>query len=252
MSISASAHQILMTYLPKYFKEHDFKSMESTVHLLEKFSSIFFLSVIIFVYLNGKLMFQLFLPTYLPSIDLLYVLIFIPYLEGINRPYSVLFIPGKKQKAHSNYGIVKVTISILLIIFLIPKELFSVQMIGLGAMGLAFIMTLPYLVDLVFNRWYVSKKIGINYSNSILIHFVLGLGAFFLTSFITELYLNLFISDIFLLVCIKSGLFIGIFLFGLVVCKEIRREDVQLFKNLLKPSSYKNSLKDEISSSRKD
>ncbi len=248
--ISGEIHQILLTYIPKELKEDNFGNTEMIVHKIEKFSSMFFLIIVIIVFLNGELLLNIFLPNYSQAIIYLYILIFIPYLSSINRPYSALLIPFKKQKLSSSYTLVKSVIWTALIFILVPKELFSIKLLGLGSVGLAFIILSGHIIDVFFQRFFL-KRIGINYEKKILYHILCAALALFLTYMISHFFLRFIIVNDLLYVLATSGLLAGIFILILIVFKEITREELKFFFTLLKVSAYKESLINEMKVKRK-
>jgi len=248
--ISGQIHQILLTYIPRELKGDNFGNTEMIVHRIEKVSSIFFLIIVIIVFLNGEMLLNIFLPNYSQAIIYLYILIFIPYLSSINRPYSALLIPFKKQKLSSNYTLVKSVIWTALIFIFVPKELFSIKLLGLGSIGLAFIILSGNIIDVFFQRLFV-KRIGINYEKKILYHVLFAALALFLTYLISNFFLRFIIVNDILYVFITSGLLTGIFIILLILFKEITREDFKFFLTLLKVSAYKESLINEMKVKRK-
>ncbi|MFX1297586.1 MAG: oligosaccharide flippase family protein, partial [Promethearchaeota archaeon] len=187
--VSAQIHQIILTRFPKEFQEGNLKNIEFFIHKIEKFSSILHLAIAIIAILNGHLLIGLFLPKYSESVVYLYILIFIPYLAGINRPYSALFIPAKKQRLSSNYNLTKAIVFTILIIIFVPKEFFSIKMLGLGGLGLAILAILNRFID-IFSFRYFDKKLGISYNPKIVIHFILALISLLIVFVLCELFIK--------------------------------------------------------------
>lgn len=239
--ISGQIDQLFASYFPKKFEEKNIKSIEILTHKAEKYSSIFFLSIIIFVFLNGKLLFKLFLPNYIDSVIYLYILILIPFSIGISRPYFSHLIPSKRQDIFAKYTLTKHVITFFLILILVPTNVFSINMLGFGALGLSILMTTISVIDIFMSR-YFSYKIGIPSNKKIINHIIYAIVAFFLTYFFSLYFLRNMIFNDLIYITISSILLLSIFSLELLMFKEIGREDLKFILELLKISSHKKSI----------
>lgn len=243
--ISFQVLQIFSTYFPKEFENNKIEDIKKMTYIVEKYSSIFFLSTIIFVLFNGKLVFELFLPKYINSLIYLYILIFIPFIAGINRPYTAHLIPSKRQKLISIYSIFRNITEIILIVIVIPKNIFSIKALGLGGIGLALVKLSGWVVDIFFYR-YFSKKIGISANRRILFYVLYAFVALFITNFIAIFILEKLLQKGFLFLIISSVILFGIFFIELIIFRELKREDWKSFLSIFKISIYKKSINDEM------
>lgn len=243
--ISANISELFQIYFPREFAENQIKNVQDITHTSERYSSILFLSVIIFTLLNGKIIFEIFLPNYIDSVPYLYILVFTPYLAGINRPYTTHLISSKRQHIFSRYQVIKGIIWITLTIIIVPAEIFSVKMFGFGGFGIAYLNLFGWIVDLFFYR-YFSKKIGINFNRNIINHIIFAFIAL-LSTFLFSIFIlrNLILNDL-IFISINSIISIGIFLLELILFKELTKKDFKFFLNLFKPSDYKRSIVEEI------
>ncbi|GAG64737.1 unnamed protein product [marine sediment metagenome] len=146
---------------------------------------------------------------------------------------------------------VKSVIWTVLIFILVPKELFSIKLLGLGSIGLAFIILSGHIIDVFFQRFFL-KRIGINYEKKILYHILFAALSLFLTYMISNFFLRFIIVNDLLYVIVTSGLLTGIFFLILIVFKEITKEELKFFFTLLKVSAYKESLINEMKVKRKN
>lgn len=244
--ITGSVDTLYLSLYSSLFSQNNNKQVEKIANRIEKYSSIIFLFIIILVFLNGQLLFELLLPNYLPSVIFLYILIFSPFLAGINRPYSTQLIPGKKQNVVAIYSSVKVSILIFLTILIVPKTLFSLNMLALGSIGLAFISLMPWVVDFFFYRYFSKKFFNISSYKRIYTHLIVAFISFILTYFIKEIFLtNQFINHGLLLI-ISSSLLFCFYISQLWLLKELKIEDLKFIKSLLSLKSYKDSLFNEL------
>jgi O-antigen/teichoic acid export membrane protein len=246
--IPIQINSLLNSYLPIEFENNKLKNIEKMTHEVEKICSLVFLSLLIFVLLHGKLLFELFLPAYVNSVNYLYILIFIPFLAGITQPYIAHLIPSKRQHLYSNYRKGKLLIIFILIIFLVPDYLFSIKMLGLGPTGLACIVLSGYSVD-VFVYRFISNKIGISTYYHVIYQFIYAITAFLITYIISTFFIRTLISDNFLYLIVSSFILLGIFLIELIAFKELDKKDRKFLFSLLKLSTYKKSLFEEINKS---
>lgn len=247
--ISGQIQQIFLAFFPKEFKLNNLEKIEFLTHKIEKYSSMFFLYIIIFTFINGALLFELIFPMYKPSLIYLYILIFSPFLASINRPYTSHLIPSKRQKVFSKYALIKSIIFIFLTIIIVPQTIFSIPMLGLGGVGLAVVSLSSWIIDTFVYRYY-SKKIGINYNKKILIHILSAFITLFLM-FLLSLLLNNIIHIKILFVLFTSIISLGIFLLTLFLFREFKKEDFDFIISLFKLSNYKNSFLNEIKNNDK-
>ncbi|MHA1781860.1 MAG: lipopolysaccharide biosynthesis protein, partial [Promethearchaeota archaeon] len=180
---------IVTIYLSLFSKYQEAKNINSIAHVsgvIEKYFSMVFLFIIIFVFLNGKEIFDLFLPKYVRSVPILYVLIFIPYIVGISRHYPYILISGKRQGLNARIGMINSLLIIILMIVLIPEKILIIPGFGLGTIGYALAQTLPWFAWSILNRYYVYKYFKIKFNWNVLIHIPLATASYFMSFFIKQ------------------------------------------------------------------
>ncbi len=246
LSISASIIQLTIVLFSKYHENKDFSSIRDIIYILEKYFSIFFLSIIIIVYLNGKQILHLMLPEYIASIDILYIMIFIPFLTAITRPYAFSLTSGKKQRLTALINsIVNITIIILMII-LIPKNIFGIRMFNLGIIGGAIAQTLPLLLWFLFYRYYSHKHFSIKPQKKILLHVFLAFFSFLIGSVLKIFLFEHICKNELLLIFTSSILCLTIFLGFLVFFKQLNKKDIKLMCQLITLRNHKSTLYNEF------
>ncbi len=247
LMISGSIKPLYLSVYSKKFSENKIQELEKITNLIEKYSSIMFLFIIIFTFLNAQFLITLLLPNYLPSLPFLYLLIFIPFLAGINRPYTMLMIPGKKQKINSRFQTIKIIFLLILVIILVPPEFFSIKMMGLGAIGLCLIQLIHWGINTVTYRYLIKKYFGIHSYKKIYIHIIIAINVFFITYYINQYLLSKIFENSILIFLLISLMLFGLYFSELFIIKELKRQDIKFFLSLLKIKKYKESFSEEFS-----
>lgn len=244
--ISAQIYLLFSSYFPESFKTGKTEDIKEMTHFVEKYSSILFMALVIVILPNSVILLQLILPEYVNSAPYLSILIIVPYIVGISNPYMAHLIPSKRQGLYSKYNFVKAVFYVISVIIVVPTEFFSIKMMGLGGVGLAFITLFIWMPDIFFYR-YFSHKIGIDYNKKTFYHIGFGVISI-LVSFVmyfTIRNIPLFLNDLLFLI-VNAGLALGVFLVLLIISKELTRKDLNFVFGLFRISSYRESLKDEI------
>jgi len=247
--ITGSLITIYLTLFSRFFKKGDIASIRVTTHVIEKYSSIIFLSIILIVFLNGELIFSIFLSKYINSLPILYIMIFIPYFVGISQPYAYQMISGKKQKTFSYMSSLIYLLIILLMLVFIIKNSLLFQAFSLDPIGYALSQTIPWILWVVLSRYYSKKYFKIPSQKKILLHLLLAFITFSLSFFLKNLLIDLFSQYLIFLLIFSSLITIGIFLGLLFLIKELKREDIIFFLQLIQFQRYKNSFKEEFAPS---
>lgn len=244
--ITGEIKPLYLSHFSKKYQEKKFGDLEKVCNLIEKYSSILFIFILIFVFLNAKYLFELFLPNYLPSLPFLYILIVTTYIAGINRPYSMLLIPGKKQMIYSYYSVIKMFLMITAIIIFVPNNFFSIKMFGFGPIALCYILLTGWILEIFIHRYFAKKLFDISSYKKIFVHILNGLAAFIITYIIKLMILDILIENKIFLVIIMTLLALFIYITQLILFREIKRKDVRYILSLLNVKRYKNSFLDEI------
>lgn len=215
--------------------------------VIEKYLSIIYLIFILIFLLNGDLIFIIFLPRYIDSLPILQIMIFIPYLYGVSRHYPYLLIAGKKQKVAANIHILNYTLIIILMLILTPKSFFIFPTFGWGMLGCAIAQTLPWILWTFLIRYYTFKFIKIKFRKKLCLHIPIFLITLILGFLIKKYIFEMIFHNLFIILIISLLITIGIFLFFLFLLKELKKEDLTFFLDLLQFKSYKKSFKQEFS-----
>ncbi|TET60297.1 MAG: hypothetical protein E3J52_04115 [Promethearchaeota archaeon] len=246
--ISGSISSIYLILFSQDFEREDFNSIKTTLYVIENYSSILFLSIIIIILLNGELIISIFLPNFLEAVPILYIMIFIPYFIAISQPYSWLLVAGKKQKINARVNSFVSILIIILMLYFIPQELFFFQTLGLGVIGYALAQTIPWIFWTFLCRYYINKTLNIKYQITMILQFFLAVLTIIITFFIKNFLNSIFLENQTLLLILSSIIAMGIFIGFLIIFKELKREDLSFFIEILKLKSYTESAKKEFTS----
>ncbi|MHA1438587.1 MAG: hypothetical protein ACTSPD_13520 [Promethearchaeota archaeon] len=249
--ISGALVPLYITLYSKYFKEDNIASIEEIAHTVEKYSSIFFLSIIIVVFLVGDLIFMIFLPKYLNSVMILQILVLIPYFVSLDRPYSVM-IPGKRQDYAAKLNFITYSLTLILLIVLIPEKFFMFNMLGLGIFGYTLALLIPSIIHLIAIRYFAFKNFKLCSQKSIFLHFLCAVAAYLISFLIKVYYLEHLISNLFLLLILSIFISLGIFIGLLFIFKQLKKIDIIFLLDLLKIKIYKKSFLEEFSKKDKN
>ncbi|MFX0132193.1 MAG: hypothetical protein ACFFDN_00975 [Candidatus Hodarchaeota archaeon] len=244
--ISGCIIPLYLTLFSKYFEKEDLNSVKKLTHIIEKYTSIIVLSIIITVFLNSELIFSIFLPKYTKSIFILYIMVSIPYLIGLSRPYTYQMIAGKNLKTIVKINLFTYISIIFLMIVLIPKNFLGFQTLGLGSMGYALAQTIPWILSAILIRFYTKKYYNIEFQKRILFHIPLAVLSLLIGLFLKNWLFKLFFENLVFLLISSSLIAIAIFLLLLIIINELNRKDLKVFLQMLRVKIYIESLKEEF------
>lgn len=244
--ISTSLISIYLTLFSEYFGKEDMKSVKRLTYVIEKYSSIILLSVIIITFLNAELIFTLFFPKYRRSVIILYIMIFIPYITGISQPYSFQMVAGKNIRTSIKINIFAYISILILMILLIPKNILNFQALELGIVGYALAKTIPLFLWAIINRYYTNKYYGINFQKKVFLHIPIAFFSFVIAFYFKNWLTLLFLENLLFILIFSSLIALAIFSVLLFMIKELKREDLNIFIEILKLKNYVKSLKEEF------
>ena len=245
-TISVSLIPIYISFFSEYFEKNDLSSIIEITHKVEKYSSILFISIIAITYLNGSLIFSIFLPKYLSSIPVLFIMIFNPYFLGITRPYENQLIPGKKENTFAFAGIFTYILQIFLMFLLIPKQILIFNMMGLGMVGFGLALTIPWGVYAIICHYFSNKYFNIKSQKVIFIHILLALIALLIVFILKINVLNFIFTNQIILLLSSTLILIALFFTELFLFKQLKKEDIIFLLELFQFKRYKDSIKKEL------
>ncbi len=223
--VSGSIVTVYLTILSKLYEEGDLESVKKITYIIEKYFSMVFMWIIIVVLLNGRLLLSIFMNKYVETAPILYIMIFIPYLISITRLYSYHFIAAKNQKINAIINILVQISIIILMIVLIPSQISIFRFLGLGKMGYAISLIIPWILWFILNRYYSYKMYNIKPQKNIIIHFILAFISLVIIFALKYLIFEELFQNQLILLLITSILSLGIFITFLLIFRELKRED---------------------------
>jgi len=249
--ISGSIITIYLTLFSKFFEEGDLESVKKITYIIEKYYSIIMLFIVIVVLLNARLILSIFFKKYVETAPILCIMIFIPYFLAITRPYSYHFIAGKNQKINAYINIFTRITIIIMMVCLIPSKLFIFQFLGLGSLGYALSLTLPWILWTIINRYYSYKIYNIKPQKKIILHILIAIFSLLISYALKNLIFRYIFQNQIQLLIITSIFSLILFITCLFIFKELKREDITFFLQLIKLKNYKDSLREEFSNKTK-
>lgn len=244
--ISSSLIQISISSYSKYYQNKNKEVIKELTFKIEKYNSVIFLFIIIFTFVNGETLFLIFLPKYTISLPILYILIFYPYFLAITRPYGSLLKALRKQKALARINSSIHIFEIILMIFLIPSNIYFFQSFGLGIIGCAVAQTLPWVLWVFLIRYKVLKSYSLRPNYNIIKHFIIAFLSIISLSILNKIFSHLLSINLIGLLLINTVLIIIIFFVPLILIKEFKRNDLKFLFELLNLKKYISSLKEEF------
>lgn len=241
--ISDSIIDIYQIYFSHFFKNNDKNAIKNITYSIEKYFSIGFLSILIVVYLNGELIFSIFLPNYIQVLPLLYIMIIIPYLSAINLAYRRQLVPGRKQKPMAIFDTIMRSLTLVLMIILIPTELFGIKVFGWGTLGYAIAMLIPYILMVIGYRVFSYKFFNIRPQKNMILHVILIFPCLIISNWLKSVFLTVWIQNQFLLLIISSILSLAIFIGELFALKQLKIKDILFLLDIINIKKYLRSFK---------
>jgi len=244
--ISNSIIDIYEIYFSHFFKNNDKNAIKIMTYSIEKYFSIGFLSILIIIYLNGELILSLFLPNYVQVLPLLYIMITIPYLSAISLAYRRQMVPGRKQKPIAIFDTIIRSLTLIMMIVLIPTEIFGIKVLGWGILGYAIAMSIPYVLMAIGYRVFSYKFFNIRYQKKIILHLILIFPCLLISNWIKSSFLVVWIQDQFLLLITSSILSLAIFISELFALKQLEIKDILFLLDIINVKKYISSIKKEL------
>ncbi|MGC8610058.1 MAG: oligosaccharide flippase family protein [Thermoplasmata archaeon] len=167
-SITISLSSFILPNLSSSYKNNDINKYSWLMQEFEKFLSITILPFVIFFIIFSDQILNLWTSSLIPFSMVLVILGINAYVNAINIPYSTHFNAIDKPKNSMYIQIFSSLFLIFLDIITIPKSIFGIKMLGLGATGLALSIFISTTANSLLFRTYVSRYIK-SYVNNVVI-----------------------------------------------------------------------------------
>ncbi len=246
IKVSESLFNVSLAHFSQFFQKNDTDSIKSSIHSLEKYSSILFLSLVLIVFINGNYILSKLLPAYTQSYPILLIMIFIPFLIGTSRPYMGQLISGKKQDM---YAKIEITTQCLIIFSVFMTILFNFMAFGnpiLDVFGYAFSQTIPWIIWAILGRYYCNKYFDIPSKRMVVWHSLIAVLTFFISLFVKYVVLYNVFQSTFYVNIISFFQNLLTFFALLWITKLIDKNDIKFFVQLLNYKNYLRSIREEF------
>lgn len=225
--ITGSVRTLYMSMYSIKYKNGKIDEIQKIANIVEKYSSIIFMFVILFVLINGKLIFDIFLPMYSISMKYLYILIFVPYIAGISRPYLTMMIPGDKQTDHAKFEMISMIIMIIVIITLVPIDIIY----------LCYLELFAWIGASIFYKIYTYKVFELKSYKNILVHMCAGamiLIFFYVIDPVVVCDSNCIKNYNMITLMVNTGIIIILYFGTLLLLKEIQISDIKFMMSFIR------------------
>ncbi len=197
----------------------------------ERYLSLLSLPIVLFTVVMAKEILNLFNRSMINYSIPLIILMFYAYFNLINRPYSSQMTSANKPKEVLKVGVLQATINVVLNTIFIPSSIMGIPLLGLKSTGAALATLISFLIGFAYLRFKVWKILGTKFKRHNIYHLISAAIA------MTALYgLKIFLGAMYQWYMIGFAfiLFFAIYLPILYALKEIKEEDFELVKKIIK------------------
>ncbi|AIZ57026.1 polysaccharide biosynthesis protein [Candidatus Methanoplasma termitum] len=248
VAFAATSIGLALNYvlLPKFSElvsvnEHD--SLKNILWSSEKYLSLLLLPVVVFAMVFGTdIATVLFGANTAPAGTVISILAAYIYLYIILGILTQILLSTGHNGLYRNAAIVFATSTFIMLIVLVPDNIGSLKLAGLGANGAAIAVTLGYLIFTIITSYYVKASMKLSLHKG-LIHQFIAATVVFLLAFITKREFSFRLIELLLFLLICYVLFIGIS----YAFREITKDDIASMLRVLSLKSIK-----ECSNDKKD
>lgn len=156
---------LIPTYTNLYTKG-TMKGLQQFAVKIEKYLALIIFPIVFYLFFNSRdIIMLVYGGKFAPSILIFNILVLQGLLFIMLQPYSTQLTAMERLKAIMYIGIIAQGLNIILNFILIPDQIGSVRLFGLGAVGSAISLLLSTLIATLFYRIYLVRKTGlaINY-----------------------------------------------------------------------------------------
>jgi O-antigen/teichoic acid export membrane protein len=235
--------------LPTYSSlhvENRIREIRELANRVERYISLLLMPLVFFIFFFADAIRKLILgPKFILSTPIISILVLNAMLVIFTQPYSSQLLGTNQIKLGMVIGLIMLGSNIALNLILIPRQLFAITLVGLGAKGAAVSLLMSSLIGTVLFRYYAFKTSESKPNYRILYHLGAAIFSFGLASLFFKLSLinNVFIA---LIVCFGCGG--GLYILLLVLIKELTWKDVHYYLNMINPKILLNYMATELKS----
>lgn len=245
MITSASVMALLLPTMSSYHTEKDFESIRKLTHLAERYLSMITTPMVIFIMVFAESIIDMLLGSaFIPAVPVLRILILLPLIASLNRPYWSQIMGINRPDVAAKLGVLGASMNIFLNLILIPKHVFGLKLLGLGATGAAVATLISWIIGGIFTRFIVFRLTKTTVNWRIIIHLAVGI---FIAGILFYLESLIPVTRWFHLLGLGLGTF-GFYFGVLYLLHEFTRSDVDFFLATLNPKKMKDYMVSEIKS----
>jgi len=210
---------------------------------IEKYLALIIFPIVFFLFFNSRdIIMLVYGKKFAPSVLIFNILVLQGLLFIMLQPYSTQLTAMEKLKAIMYIGIITQGLNIILNFILIPDQIGSISLFGLGAVGSAISLLLSTLIATLFYRIYLIKKTGLAINYWIFIYLLIAVISTIIPGSLPGI--TKVILPVKLLISFTLS---GIFYFAILwVFKLFNLDDIKFYLDFIKISKNIEYFKSEI------
>jgi O-antigen/teichoic acid export membrane protein len=170
---------IINILIPTYTSIYT-KGTISELHIfaakIEKYLALIIFPIVFFLFFNSRdIIFLVYGEKFAPSVLIFNILVIQGLLFIMLQPYSTQLTAMERLKAIMYIGIITQGLNIILNFVLIPDQIGSIHLFGLGAAGSAISLLSSTLIATLFYRTYLVKRTGLTINYWIFIYLLIAI-----------------------------------------------------------------------------
>ncbi len=243
MFLSTAVGTLIFPTISSYYSNYDIAGIQKLTHRAERYLSLVLLPVgVLIVLFGGEIAGVLLGAEFSAAGPILSILSCSMIISVVSVPYANQIIGTNRVRLSAILSLVLMTLNISLNVLLIPDEFWGVKLFGLGAYGAALATFAATCVISVIYRWFAYRFTSTGFNTRILVHLLSsGLMAFVMHGLLSRC-LNL--SPLAIIGIILCGLLA--YIVPLFSFREISREDLSYFTDLISVSKMKSYILEEF------
>jgi O-antigen/teichoic acid export membrane protein len=234
---------ILIPTYTKIYTNGTVKELQLFAAKIEKYLALIIFPVVFFLFFNSRnIILLIYGAKFSSSVLIFNILVLQGLLFIILQPYSTQLTAMERLKAIMYIGIITQGLNIILNFILIPDQIGSVRLFGLGAVGSAISLLSSTLIATLFYRIYLVKRTGLTINYWIFIYMLIAIISTIIPVSLPGI--SKFILPVKLLI---SFILSGILYFGILrIFKLFNLDDMKFYLDFIKISKNIEYFKSEI------
>jgi len=244
-NITVAFGMLLLPTMSAMYAKKKIGEMKEIVLQAERYMSMIIMpAIFILIFLAKPIIYILLSKEFYTAIPILQTLPLFALFDTLEKPYQTKLLGMNLPNFARNRMLLMVGVNVVLNIILIPKDIRSigVHLFGLAGTGAAIATTIAYFVGLLYTRMVVYRMDRIGFNFSVAKH---AIGA--ITMGVAIGYINKFYTvgrwyDLAAISIVGLAIYLGI----LIVIREFKKEDFELFMDTLNVKKMFGYIKEEM------